>query len=356
MGLFAEWQPRYGAHGIATFPVRDKRPAIKGYLKIGDRTSEQLVLKFGNDNAFGFACKRSRITVLDVDAPDERLLADALERHGPTPLIIGTGSGNFQAWYRNDGEGRKVRPEPDKPIDILGDGFVVAPPSIGSKGQYQIIAGTLDDLENLPTMKGLKSDPNKKQNTPLPLSSSPPEGYSEKSDGARNDTLWRECMKMARGSRNIEELMVMTMEHNQVFYEPLPADEVLKIVASAWSYEVEGKNWFGHGARVVVGHSIVDKLAAADPRAYALLSLLMRHDWGRDFYLSKAYAETLGWATNTMKAARNALVERGLIQCVHPGGRGPNDPPVYRFGGPETARHEPDSVHPRRRLDASAHL
>ena len=180
-------------------------------------------------------------------------------------------------------------------------------------------------------MKGLNSDPNKKHNTPLSLLSPPLREASERSNGVRNDTLWRVCMKMARGCRNIEELMVRTMEHNRGFYEPLPADEVLKIVASAWGYEVEGKNWFGHGQRVVVGHSIVDELAAADPRAYALLSLLMRHHWGRDFYLSKAYAETLGWATNTMKAARNALVERGLIECVHRGGRGPNDPPVYRL-------------------------
>ncbi|WP_292061583.1 bifunctional DNA primase/polymerase [Mesorhizobium sp.] len=330
--LFAEWQPRYAEHNVATFPVTaDKVPAVKGYLKVGINASRQLAMKFPANDAFGFACKRSRITVLDVDAPDERLLADALDQHGPTPLIIRSGSGNFQAWYRHNGERRKVRPDPAKPIDILGDGFVVAPPSQGSKGQYQIIAGTLDDLDRLPTMKGLNSDPNKKQNTLSLLSSPPPVGASEKSDGARNDTLWRESMKMARGSRNIEELMVRTMEHNAGFYEPLPADEVLKIVASAWSYECEGKNWFGHGARVVVGHSIVDELAASDPRAYALLSLLMRHHWGRDFYLSKAYAETLGWATNTMKAARNALVERGLIECVHPGGRGPNDPPVYRL-------------------------
>lgn len=359
MGLFAEWQPAYGAHGIATFPVRDKRPAVKGYLKIGDRVSGQLALKFANDNAFGFACKSSRITVLDIDAPDERLLADALDQHGPTPLIIRSGSGNFQAWYRHAGERRKVRPDPAKPIDILGDGFVVAPPSQGSKGQYQIIAGTLDDLDRLPTMKGLNSDPNKKQNTlspfiqgglddletlkplrypsqhtnkkqntPSPLPSPPPVGASEKSDGARNDTLWRECMKLARGSRNIEELMVRAMEHNQSFYEPLPADEVLKIVASAWGYECEGKNWFGHGARIVFDADEFDDLGQ-DP--FFLLATLRRHNWGRDFVLANSMAASLGWGLPRFQAARKLLIGRGKIECIHPGGRGPNDPPVYRF-------------------------
>lgn len=330
-GVFAEWQPRYAERGIATFPVRNKRPAIKGYLKIGRQVSDQLALKFANDNAFGFACRRARLTILDIDAPDERLLADALDRHGPTPVIVRSGSGNYQAWYRHGGETRRVRPDPAQPIDILGDGFVVAPPSIGSKGPYNFIAGGLDDLETLPVLKGLKFDPNKKQNTPSPLSSPLTAQPVRRDEGHRNDTLWRECMKMVRGCRNIEELMVRAMDNNRHYYEPLPAEEVLKIVASAWSYEVEGKNWFGHGHRVVVGHSIVDELAAADPRAYALFSLLMRHHWGREFCLTKAYAEKLGWAVNTMKAARDALIARGLIECVHKGGRGPNDPPVYKF-------------------------
>jgi hypothetical protein len=57
----------------------------------------------------------------------------------------------------------------------------------------------------------------------------------------------------------------------------------------------------------------------------------MRHHWGREFHLAKAYAASLGWSVNTFRAARDALVERGLIECVHQGGRGANDPPVYRF-------------------------
>jgi hypothetical protein len=153
MGLFAEWQPQYASHGIATFPVRGKKPAVKGYLKLGTQVSEQLALKFANDNAFGFACRCNRIAVLDVDTPDERLLADALTLFGPTPIIVRSGSGNYQAWYRHNGERRHVRPDPSKPIDILGDGYVVAPPSLGGKGPYQIIQGTLDDLDRLPVMR-----------------------------------------------------------------------------------------------------------------------------------------------------------------------------------------------------------
>jgi hypothetical protein len=90
MGVFSDWQPIYEAHDVPTFPVRvangDKKPAISGYLKVGLGTSRKLVSKFSGEDSFGFALKRARITILDVDTPDERVLADALDRHGPTPL------------------------------------------------------------------------------------------------------------------------------------------------------------------------------------------------------------------------------------------------------------------------------
>ena len=44
-------------------------------------------------------------------------------------------------------------PIPSVPIDILGDGFVVAPPSLGEKGAYQIIQGSLADLADLPALR-----------------------------------------------------------------------------------------------------------------------------------------------------------------------------------------------------------
>ncbi|MGU3399172.1 bifunctional DNA primase/polymerase [Brucellaceae bacterium D45D] len=342
MGVFADWQPEYAARGVATFPVRDKRPAVKGYLKIGIRTSEQFAMRFDNDDAFGLACKRSKIVVLDCDTPDERVFADALDRHGKSPFIVRSGSGNWQAWYRHDGETRRVRPNPKLPIDILGDGFVVAPPSMGAKGQYQLVEGSLDDLENLPTLRGVKSYPNKKHNTLSPFSSPHfSEDGTEKKEGKRNQQLWEDCMKMARGCRRLEELMDRAMQRNREFYQPLETLEVMRIVASAWGYETENKNWFGHGARVVVDHSIVDKFAANEPDAFALFSILMRNHWGRDFVLAKAFAISLGWTLKRFKRARDVLREANLIECIHPGGGGPNDPPVYRFPEAPEVKHEP---------------
>lgn len=118
-------------------------PAVTGYLRMGLPASRALVARFGHVDAFGFALKRADITVLDVDTPDERVLADALTRHGRTPIMVRTQSGNWQAWYRNGGEGRSVRPFPNLPIDVLGKGYVFAPPPMAPRGPMALSRGRL---------------------------------------------------------------------------------------------------------------------------------------------------------------------------------------------------------------------
>jgi Bifunctional DNA primase/polymerase, N-terminal len=123
---------------------------------------------------------RSRIASLDIDCENERVLADALSRHGKTPIIVRTGSGNYLAWYRHNGERRQIRPWPELPIDMLGGGFIVAPPSQVTKGQYQFIEGSLDDLERLPTLRNGSS----------PLQPAAPEMPALRQGGGRNDNCF----------------------------------------------------------------------------------------------------------------------------------------------------------------------
>src|SRR3546814_13039617 len=94
-GRFAEWQPRYAEAGISTFPVRDKKPAIRGYLKTGPNLSRQLADKFGDAPALGFSCKRAVLTIVDVHTTAETILADALARYGDTHIVVCSGSGPF---------------------------------------------------------------------------------------------------------------------------------------------------------------------------------------------------------------------------------------------------------------------
>jgi hypothetical protein len=89
MGVFARHQPVYAAYGIATFPLNDnKKPAIRKYQKVGLPTSARFAERFSASDGLGFMTNaRSRIAVLDVDTTDERVLADAMGRHGSTPLV-----------------------------------------------------------------------------------------------------------------------------------------------------------------------------------------------------------------------------------------------------------------------------
>src|SRR5262249_1863257 len=122
--VFSNAQPIYAEHGIATFPVTEsKAPAVCGYLKMGLDRSRGLVIKLPDAPAIGFATKRPNgVTILDIDTPDEKVLADALNRHGHTPLIARTGGAKFHAYYRHNGERRRIRPWRGLDIDLLGTG------------------------------------------------------------------------------------------------------------------------------------------------------------------------------------------------------------------------------------------
>jgi len=340
MGAFAEWQPRYAEHGIATFPVviledGRKTPAVKGYLRLGAKYSSQLTLKFGEHEAIGLACQRNKITVLDVDTPDERVLADALNRHGQTPFVVRSGSGNWQAWYRNNGEGRRIRPDPNLPIDILGDGYVVAPPSRGKKGTYELIQGTMHDLDGLPKMKGIanrNNRPAKATKEAEPVSKVLANTMREGS--GRNDSLFRRALRNAHHARTQEELVEMVAHANKQFAEPLPSDEVLSCARSAWKYKMEGRLMVPGGeATAVVFKSDMDHLWD-EPLALALLIRLRIANGyrnGAPFPLSQEIARSMNVSPPTYRAARDILAQRNFLEIIHPGGKGKNDPPIVRL-------------------------
>ena len=238
--VFRSSQPSYAAHGIATFPVRvDERgkvPAIRGWQLIGLQGSAKLALTMADADALGFCPgRRSGLTILDIDSSDERILAEALDRHGSTTILVRSGSGNYQAWYRWDGEGRLIRPNPDKPIDILGAGFVVAPPSKGIKLVYEFIGGGLDDLDGLQCLRNVP--PPKSQQT----HSTKRLAIRDVAKGDRNNALWEHCMRAAHHCDDFDALLDVARTSNASFLPALMDDEVVKIANSAWTIPDEEK-------------------------------------------------------------------------------------------------------------------
>ena len=88
--------------------------AIRNLLSNATRGSAALAVhssrRIGAASGLGFMTNaRNRITLLDYDARDERGFADALARHGNTPLKVRTASGKFHAYYQHKGERRFIR-------------------------------------------------------------------------------------------------------------------------------------------------------------------------------------------------------------------------------------------------------
>jgi Bifunctional DNA primase/polymerase, N-terminal len=336
MGVFSSAQPAYAERGIATFPLSDKKvPAVRNYQKIGLNASAKLADRFRTANGIGFMTNaRSRISVLDVDTTDERVLADAMGRHGSTPAVVRTASGKFHALYRHNGEFRKIRPFGDLPIDLLGvGGLVVATPSRFEKGEYSFIQGSLDDIERLPVMRGLDPAMYRPRSSPPTLG----EGASGRVDdaaacalaepsmgavaheGTRNKELWSYCMRQLKiTDADIDAIVAAARIRNASYMPPLPDEEVVKAASSAWGYTAQGRNWFGNGT-VAVRHDEVDALMHEAPDAFLLLTKLRRHNWGKTFMVPNAMAATMpggGWGRERFEAARRSLAAAGKIKLL----------------------------------------
>jgi hypothetical protein len=325
IGQFSSWQPRYAEHGIATFPVRGKRPAVRGYLTLGLGASRLLADKFVDANGIGFALgRKSRITVLDVDTPDERVLAAALDRHGRTPIIVRTGSGNFHGWFLWNGEGRRIRPFEGQPIDLLGQGYVVAPPSTGEKVNYEFVRGGLADLERLTVMRNLPPDID---------SNTPPSRLSHNErvrEGGRNDNLFDHCMRAARHCDDFDALLDVARTQNEQFLPPLPDDEVAKTATSVWGYTQRGDNRFGQ-AGVFFPADEANNLIRLDQDAFVLLAFLRANNGpGRTFMIANGMSAIIfGWSRKRFAAARGRLEGR-YVKLVRPASK-QNGPALYRW-------------------------
>jgi hypothetical protein len=307
-GVFGGAQPIYAARGIATFPVKldaegNKVPAITNYQRVGLPGSAALAERFGNASGLGFMTNaRNRITVLDVDSTDERIFADAINCHGDTPVKVQTGSGKFHALYRFNGECRRIRKVGEPPIDILGaGGYVIAPPSVTTKGTYRFIEGGLDDLDRLPIMRGLAIDAYVEPQQQI--------SSFTISEGVRNCELWARCMREAKHVDSLGTLLKVALAQNEICSPPLDEREVEKIARSAWSYEQRGLNRFSrHG--VWFETSVANHLITTDPDLFILLGYLRANNGPEsEFMIADGLAETFGWGRKRLSAVRKRAMQ-----------------------------------------------
>lgn len=348
MGVYGEWQPIYAEAGLVAFPVdtEDKKPAIGNWQIAGPKASATWASRPGLANrlGLGLGCgKRNRLTVLDIDEPDENLLADAFAQFGASPVVIRTASGKFHAWYRHNGEARKIRGViAGRSVDLLGaGGYAIAPPSQTAKGAYEFIQGGLADIGNLPVLANLP-DGLGGSISPKIFADSANSEAATVPVGTRNDYLFKLCLREARSVADGDALRLFALNVNQSGdWEPLPVDEVLRTATSAWEKQASGQNWVGSGARLVQPVTEFDRVffpvdgkpnpVASD--AYYLLSILRRSHFGRDsFVCANAIHVRLGWTLVRLKRARQFLERSGCLVVHRPASAKDRAPTLYRFG------------------------
>ena len=311
MGVFADWQPRYAAHGIATFPAIDKRPAVKGWHRITPRASAQLAFKFADAREIAFcAGKGSGITVVDVDTRDESIWRDAIRRFGETRIMVRTGSGNLQLWYRFNGEDRKIRAE--SCIDILGAGQVLAPPSERGQG-YELIRGTLDDLANLAPARNLHQAER--------------QARALIGQGQRRNELVKHLRAQARFCDDLDQLTDVGITFANERLDRLDGhaftdDEIARQARSVWDWTQEkiaaGQYFVGQGQRLIIAHEALDRIMALGADALMLFVVLKRRSSHRgEIVVANELRNAMPdgeWPLRRFRAARQALIGAGVLK------------------------------------------
>jgi hypothetical protein len=336
-GLFATAQPKYAALGIATFPFDateeiKRGPLVSHYTRMGMPASNQMALRFPDAPGLAaIAGKRNRFTIVDIDErgpAGERLLADVQRQFGDSRVVVRTGSGGFHCYYLHNGEGRKIRPDPRKPIDLIGGGPIVLPPSRGFRGNYQIIHGRVEDLARLEPIK-TKSTASLAE-TDIDLRSA--------RDGGRDKKFWPHVARQAHLVKSLDELIAIAREMNELMAEPWSDNEVdseiVKRCKYWWDKTQKGENRFGFGRYVQADHKLIDDLMMSDPDAFMLLMFLRRQHWGRDFYLANEACELMpggGWPRKRFAAARSRLIAGGHLYVVKPVTIRPQRPMLLRL-------------------------
>ncbi len=342
---FQEAAQQYAAAGIASLPLGGedgKRPLVKHPQRFGVKAALKIAPKFPEAN-LGFWCgRRSNLTVVDIDSADESELRWTQDTFGRSPIIVRTGSGKFHAWYRHNGERRRIRPIKGHAIDVLGEGgYCVAPPSVRPNGgKYEFLEGSLDRVADLPTIcpEALESllpahTASLKEEIGTALDA------AEVLPGSRNESLFSLARTLAADAVSMEALLSQLRQANIATNNPpLPDGEVERTAFSAWRYKSEGRLLLPGSRRIILDPAPMKPLmVAGDLDAIALLLYLRQahgHTSGRFAAAPKAMASARligSWDHHRYRSTLRRLCESGILERVYGGGKGPGDPAQYRF-------------------------
>jgi hypothetical protein len=323
MAAFADAAPAWAAAGIVPLPVS---PTGKGWMVKHPETFRRPAAmalaakpRFAGAN-LGFLCGAlNRLTVIDIDSPANSELQHALTKYGDTGAIVQTPSGGRHLYFKHDGEGRQIRPDESHPIDELGGGLCIAPPSSKpTGGGYAWLRGDLSIIPNLPKIRPgavQKTRDIDRQVAGLRV----PEGQ-------RNVQLFRYCNSVVGCCDDLDALIDAARSWSDGKCVETMADaEIVKTAASVWKYQ---------GGKRRVMQNIVEapfySALIANLNALALYSYLSAENGpAAEFLVADGLGAARGWPQRFVPKARKALLDMGAIKCVRFPRKGV--PALYRW-------------------------
>ncbi len=324
MAAFADAAPAWAAAGIVPLPVYPdgKKTMVKQPEAFGCPAAIGLAAKARYAAAnLGFMCgSHNRLTVVDVDSPADSELQHALATYGDSPIIVSTPSGGRHVYYAHNDEPRKVRPDERHPIDMLGGGLCVAPPSVRPSGaSYAWQRGGLPVIAN--------------GNLPKIRNGAVPEARGlgqlvgpRVQEGERNARLFKYCRQIVGYCDDLDALIDAARTWaDGTCAAPLPDAEIIGTANSVWKYR---------GGRKRVMQNIVEApvFAAliANLDAWALFAYLAAENGpNAQFMVADGLGSARGWPQRFVPKARKALLDMGAIKCVRFPRKGV--PALYRW-------------------------
>jgi hypothetical protein len=324
MAAFVDAASAWAAAGIVPLPVS---PTGKGWMVKHPETFRRPAAmalaakpRFAAAN-LGFMCgSHNRLTVVDIDSPEDAELQHALETYGESPIIVSTPSGGRHVYYAHNDEPRRVRLDERHPIDMLGGGLCVAPPSTRPSGaSYAWLRGGLADIANgnLPQIRSGAVRDNPRVN---------PLAGPRVQKGERNAQLFRYCRQIVGYCDDLDQLIDASRTWaDSKCAEPLREAEIVATANSVWKYR---------GGRKRVMQNIIEgplyQRLIADVEVWALYAYLATENGpAAQFMVADGLALARNWPRRMVPRARRALLGMGAIKCVRYPRKGV--PALYRW-------------------------
>jgi len=259
MTSIENWINFYRNQGFSIIPLkeRDKRPNIDSWQQYQKKppTNEEILqwIESGLFQNIGIICGNvsNNLVVIDIDKQDilEKLGLKVETLIARGHWVIKTGRG-YHIYCRNNGNPGGIVKDDKLHIEYRANGgYCVAPPSIHPNGSeykflYQDGPETLKDLKSENVKKVFNDMITKLGGKPAQICTKPAIPAIKKgvTYGSRNDSAFKLACQYRDGGLTIEEATKLLMDWNRKNKPPLPDNEWMNCLKSAYKKEPEIKD------------------------------------------------------------------------------------------------------------------